>query len=75
MSADVQEAVGAILRAAAALSREQDLLDQDAERAPAARDYAVRKLVEAFKRFEVGAQAATKPLTIKIILSPQSGAR
>jgi hypothetical protein len=51
------------------------LLDQDAERAPAARDYAVRKLVEAFKRFEVGAQATTKALTIKITLSPQSGAR
>ena len=75
MRADLQEAVGAILRASAELSREQDLLDQDAERAPAARDYAVRKLVEAFKRFEVGAQAAKKPLTIKITLSPQSGAR
>ena len=55
MSTDLQEAVGATLRASAELSREQELLDQDAEQAPAARDYAVRNLVKAFKRFEVGA--------------------
>jgi hypothetical protein len=57
-----EETVREILRAVSELLREQDLLHQDAERAPAARDYAVRKLVEAFKRFEVGAQAAEKPL-------------
>ena len=73
--AELSETVQALLRAAAELSREQTLLDQDPERAPAARDYVVRKLVEAFKRFEVGAQAAKKPLTIKITLKPQSGAR
>ena len=70
---DLADSVHAILRASAELSREQAALDQDRERDPAPRDFAVSKVVEAFNRFAAGAQAAKKPLAIKITLSPQSG--
>ena len=74
MTSDLSETVHSLLRASAELSREQAALDQDRERDPAPRDFAVGKVVEAFNRFAAGAQAAKKPLTIKITLSPQSGA-
>ena len=65
---DLADSVHAILRASAELSREQAALDQDRERDPAPRDFAVGKMVEAFNRFAAGAQAAKKPLAIKITL-------
>ena len=71
--AEISEAVQALLRAAAELSAAQAACDKDRERDPAPRDYAARKVVEAFDRFATGARAATKPLRITITLS-SSGA-
>ena len=65
--------VYALLRAASELSAAQAALDRDHELTAAPRDFAVTNVIEAFNRFAVGAQAAKKPLTIKITLSPQSG--
>jgi hypothetical protein len=67
---NIEEAVRAILRACAELSAAQAICDQDREQDTAPRDYAMRKVVEAFNRFAASAKASTKPLTIKITLSP-----
>jgi len=72
--AELSETVHALLRAAADLSREQSLLDQDPERTTAPRDYAVTKVITAFRAFEAGAKAITGPLTIKIRLTPSANA-
>ncbi len=55
--AELSETVHALLRAAAELSREQSLLDQDPERTTVPRDYAVTKVITAFRAFEAGAKA------------------
>ena len=68
--AELSETVHALLRAAAELSREQSLLDQDPERTTAPRDHAMQKAVAAFREFEAGAKAARKPLAITIRLTP-----
>lgn len=68
--AELSETVHALLRAAAELSREQSLLDQDRERTTAPRDYAMQKAVAAFREFEAAAKASKLPLTIKIRLTP-----
>ena len=70
---DIEEAVRAILKACAELSAAQAALDRTPDATTAPRDYAVTKVIEAFNRFAAGAQAAKKPLAIKITLSPQSG--
>ena len=70
---DIEEAVRAILKACAELSAAQAALDQKPDATTAPRDYAVTKVIEAFNRFAAGAQAARKPLAIKITLTPQSG--
>jgi hypothetical protein len=67
---DIEEAVRAILRACAELSEAQAACDHDHEQDTAQRDYAMLKVVEAFNRFAASAKASTKPLTIKITLSP-----
>ncbi len=69
MSDDLQDAVTTLLLAAGELS--QAALDQDAERDPAPRDHAARKVVEAFRRFEVGAKAIKRPTRITVTLSPR----
>jgi len=46
--AELSETVHALLRAAAELSREQSLLDQDPERTTAPRDHTMQKAVAAF---------------------------
>jgi len=66
---ELSEAVHALLRAAAELSREQSLLDQDPERIMAPRDHAMQKAVAAFREFEAGVKASKLPLTISIRLS------
>ena len=53
-NSDIEEAVRAILKACAT----------------APRDFAATKVIEAFNRFAVGAQAAKKPLSITIRLTP-----
>ena len=70
---DIEEAVRAILKACAELSAAQAALDRTPDTTTAPRDHAVTKVIEAFNRFAAGAQAAKKPLAIKITLSPQSG--
>ena len=70
---DIEEAVRAILKACAELSAAQAALDHKPDATTAPRDYAVTKVIEAFNRFAAGAQAARKPLAIKITLTPQSG--
>ena len=70
---ELSESVYALLRAAGELSAAQAALDRDHELTAAPRDFAVTKVIEAFNRFAAGAQAAKKPLAIKITLSPQSG--
>jgi len=72
--AELSETVHALLRAAAELSREQSLLDQDPERTTVPRDYAVTKVITAFRAFEAGAKAARKPLAITIRLTPSANA-
>ena len=62
---ELSETVHALLRAAAELSREQSLLDQDPERTTAPRD-AVQKAVAAFREFEAGVKASKLSLTISI---------
>ena len=69
---DIEEAVRAILKACAELSAAQAALDHKPDATTAPRDYAVTKVNEAFNRFAAGAQAARKPLAIKITLTPQS---
>ena len=68
--AELSETVHALLRAAAELSREQSLLDQDPERTTAPRDHAMQKAVAAFREFEAGAKGITGPRTISIRLTP-----
>ncbi len=70
---DLQHAVMAILKTASELSAAQAALDATPDLTTAPRDFAARKVCEAFDRFAAGAKAAKKPLTIKITLSPQSG--
>jgi hypothetical protein len=72
--AELSETVHALLRAAAELSREQSLLDQNPERTTAPRDHAMQKAVAAFREFEAGAKAARKPLAITIRLTPGANA-
>jgi len=69
---DIEEAVRAILKACAELSAAQAALDHKPDATTAPRDYAVTKVIEAFYRSAAGAQAARKPLAIKITLTPQS---
>lgn len=58
------------MRAAGELSRTQAVLDQDRERDTAPRDFAVQKLVSAFRDFERGAQSITHPTRVSIVLTP-----
>ena len=67
--AELSEAVRAILKALAELSAAQAALDRDPEQATAPRDYAARKAIDAFRRFEAGAKASKAPLRITISLS------
>ncbi len=72
--AELSETVHALLRAAAELTREQTLVDQDPERTTAPRDYAMQKAVAAFREFEAGVKASKFPLTISIRLTPSAKA-
>ena len=72
--AELSETVHALLRAAAELSREQSLLDQDPERTTAPRDHAMQKAVAAFREFEAGVKASELPSPISIRLTPSANA-
>ena len=67
---DIEEADRAILRACAELSAAQAAHGRDHELTTTPRDHAMTKVIEAFNRFAASAKASTKPLTIKITLSP-----
>jgi hypothetical protein len=68
-NAELSESVYALLKAAGELSAAQAALGRDHELTTAPRDHAMTKVIEAFNRFAAGAQAAKKPLAIKITLS------
>ena len=68
---DIEEAVKALLRAAAQLSAAQAALDATPDLTTAPRDFAARKVCDAFRAFESGAKAITKPTRISITLSPR----
>jgi len=55
---------------ASELSAAQADFDRDHELTTAPRDFAARKVCDAFRQFESGAKAITKPTAIKITLSP-----
>lgn len=66
--AEISEAVYAILKAAGQLSNAQARLATTPDLAPAERDYAMARVVDAFRAFEIAARAARKPLTVRITL-------
>lgn len=68
---DIEEAVKAILKASAELSQAQAALDRDHELTTAPRDFAARKICDAFRAFETSAKAITRPTRITITLSPR----
>jgi hypothetical protein len=68
---DLQHAVMALLKAAGELSDAQAALDATPDLTTAPRDFAVRKVCDAFRAFESGAKAITKPTRISITLSPR----
>jgi hypothetical protein len=69
-NAELSESVYALLPAAGELSAAQAALDRDHELTTAPRDFAARKVCDAFRAFESGAKAITRPTAITIRLSP-----
>lgn len=68
MPDEIGTAVYEILKAAAALSAAQARLAATPDLAPAERDHAAGRVVDAFRRFETAAKAAPKPLAVTIRL-------
>jgi hypothetical protein len=64
------ETLYALLRACAELSSAQALVDQQPDRTTAPRDYAMGKVVGAFRAFEGAAKALKAPQVVTIRLSP-----
>lgn len=67
---DIKAAVEAILKTSAELSAAQAALDATPDLTTAPRDFAARKVVEAFRQFESGAKAITRPTRVSITLTP-----
>jgi hypothetical protein len=65
---DIQHAMMAILKASAELTTAQAALDTTPDLTTAPRDHAARKVCDAFRQFESGAKAITKPTRISITL-------
>ena len=70
-NSDLQHAVMALLKAAGELSDAQTALDRDHELTTAPRDFAARKVCDAFRGFESGAKAITRPTRVSITLTPR----
>ena len=68
---DIEEAVKAILKASADLSAAQAALDVTPDLTTAPRDFAARKVCDAFRAFEGGAKAITRPTRITVTLTPR----
>ena len=68
---DIEEAVKAILKASAELSAAQAALDATPDLTTAPRDFAARKVCDAFRAFESGAKAITRPTRITVTLTPR----
>jgi hypothetical protein len=68
--AEISDAMHDLLRAAAGLSAAQARLDATPDLTTVERDYAMQKTVAAFRRFEAGAKAVRKPVTVSIQLAP-----
>ena len=69
-NAELSESVYALLRAARELSDAQAALDRDHELTAVPRDFAARKVCDAFRAFERGAKAITKATRVSITLAP-----
>ncbi len=74
---DIEEAVRAILKASAELSRAQAALEATPDLTTAPRDFAARKVCDAFRAFESAAKAITKPtrITLARVLKRRAVAR
>lgn len=70
INAEISDAIYAVLRTAAELSAAQARLAATPDLAPAERDHAADRVVQAFRRFEVAVKATRKPLAVTINLTP-----
>jgi hypothetical protein len=70
MSNDIEEAVLAILKAAGELSVAQFALDRTPDATTVSRDFAARKVVDAFRTWEASAEAIKSPVRVSITLRP-----
>jgi len=70
MSNDIEEAVLAILKAAGELSAAQFALDRTPDATTVPRDFAARKVVDAFRTWEASAEAIKSPVRVSITLRP-----
>ncbi len=70
MSNDIEEATLATLKAAGELSAAQFALDGTPDATTAPRDFAARKVVDAFRTWEAGAKAIKSPVRVSITLRP-----
>ncbi len=70
MSNDIEEAVLAILKAAGELSAAQFALDRTPDATTAPRDFAARKVADAFRTWETSAKAIKSPVRVSITLRP-----
>ena len=70
MSNDIEEAVLAILKAAGELSAAQFALDRTPDATTVPRDFAARKVVDAFRTWEASAKAIKSPVRVSITLRP-----
>ncbi len=70
MSNDIEEAVLAILKAAGELSAAQFALDRTPDATTVPRDFAARKVVDAFRTWEASAKAIKSPIRVSITMRP-----
>ncbi len=70
MSNDIEEATLAILKAAGELSAAQFVLDRTPDATTVPRDFAARKVVDAFRTWETSANAIKSPVRVSITLRP-----
>jgi len=68
--ADLQQSILSILKAAGELSAAQFALDRMPDGTTAPRDYAARKVVDAFRAWEASAKAIKSPVRVSITLRP-----
>jgi len=70
MSNDIEEATLGIFKAAGELSAAQFVLDRTPDATTVPRDFAVRKVVDAFRAWEASAKAIKSPVRVSITVRP-----